>query len=160
MQPCNIIYYSNIYWRLNMFRAAHHSSSGALNCICSLWFTYTCGDRSVTTCVCKPEVANTELLMKSGVSLETCWAFNERWNNKFYYKVASFGLFLLSHGRSNAVFLPPLSGLFKLQVFLHTSEGTLLREGRGVHIQEVTHSPSVHSFVSAYVNISSVENVH
>jgi len=39
MQPCNRIYYSNVYW------AAHRSSSGTLNCICSLWFTYTCGDR-------------------------------------------------------------------------------------------------------------------
>ena len=29
-----------------------------------------------------------------------------------------------------------------------------------MHIQEVTHSPSVHSFVVVYVNISSVENVH
>jgi hypothetical protein len=29
--------------------------------------------------------------------LETRWAFNERWNNKFYYKVASCWLFLLSH---------------------------------------------------------------
>jgi hypothetical protein len=38
-----------------------------------------------------------ELLMMSGVPLETCWAFNERWNNKFYYKVASGWLFLLSH---------------------------------------------------------------
>jgi hypothetical protein len=28
-----------------MFRAAHRSSSGALNCICSLWFIYPCGDR-------------------------------------------------------------------------------------------------------------------
>jgi len=28
-----------------MFGAAHRSSLGALNCICSLWFTYTCGDR-------------------------------------------------------------------------------------------------------------------
>jgi len=28
-----------------MFRAAHRSSSVALNCICSLWFIYTCGDR-------------------------------------------------------------------------------------------------------------------
>jgi hypothetical protein len=27
-----------------MFREAHRSSSGALNCICSLWFIYTCGD--------------------------------------------------------------------------------------------------------------------
>jgi len=42
-----------------MFRAAHRSSSGALNCICSLWFTYTCGDQPVTTCVCKAEPANT-----------------------------------------------------------------------------------------------------
>jgi len=33
----------------------------------------------------------------SGVPLETCWAFNERWNNKFYYKVASCWLFLLNH---------------------------------------------------------------
>jgi hypothetical protein len=40
MQFCNKIYYSKVYWRLNMFRAAHRSSSGALNCICSLWFIY------------------------------------------------------------------------------------------------------------------------
>ena len=38
-----------------------------------------------------------ELLMMSGVPLETCWDFSERWNNKFYYKVASCWLFLLSH---------------------------------------------------------------
>jgi hypothetical protein len=45
MQRCNIIYYYKVYWRLNMFRAAHHSSSGALNCVCSLWFIYPWGDR-------------------------------------------------------------------------------------------------------------------
>jgi hypothetical protein len=33
----------------------------------------------------------------SGVPLETFWAFNERWHNKFYCKVASCWLFLLSH---------------------------------------------------------------
>jgi hypothetical protein len=38
-----------------------------------------------------------ELLMMSGMPLETCWAFNERWNNKFYYNVASCWLFLLIH---------------------------------------------------------------
>jgi len=48
MQPCNRIYYSKIYWRLNMFRAAYHSSSGAPNCICSLWFIYPCGDRPLS----------------------------------------------------------------------------------------------------------------
>ena len=30
MQPCNIIYYSTVHWRLNMFRAAYRSSSGPL----------------------------------------------------------------------------------------------------------------------------------
>jgi hypothetical protein len=48
MRLCNRIYYSNVYWRLNMFRAAHLSSSGAPNYICSLWFTYTCGDRPLS----------------------------------------------------------------------------------------------------------------
>jgi hypothetical protein len=48
MQPCNRIYYSKVYWRLNMFRAANRSSSGALNCICSLWFIHTCGDRPLS----------------------------------------------------------------------------------------------------------------
>jgi len=32
-----------------MFRAAYRSSSEALNCICSLWFTYTCGDRPLSS---------------------------------------------------------------------------------------------------------------
>jgi hypothetical protein len=74
MQPCNRTYHSNVHWRLNMFRAAHRSSSGAPNCICSLWFTYACGNRPlsilsgnstqtwqqpVTTRVYKPEAANT-----------------------------------------------------------------------------------------------------
>jgi hypothetical protein len=45
MQLCNRIYYSKVYWRLKMFRAAHRSSSGALNCICSLWFICPYGDR-------------------------------------------------------------------------------------------------------------------
>jgi len=109
MQPCNRIYYSKIYWRLNMFRAAHRPSSGAPNCICSLWYIYTCGDRPLSRlgshlawtmaghhmCIytrgCKYSL---ELLMMGGVPLETCWAFNKFWNNKFCYKVASCWLFL------------------------------------------------------------------
>jgi len=35
--------------------------------------------------------------MMSSMPLETCWAFNKRWSNKFYYKVASCWLFLLIH---------------------------------------------------------------
>ena len=45
MQLCNRIYYSKVFWRHNMFRAAHRSSSGALNCICSLWFICPYSDR-------------------------------------------------------------------------------------------------------------------
>jgi hypothetical protein len=43
----------------------------------------------------KPEVAVTvfELLMMSGVSLETCCAIKKHWNNKFYYRVVSCWLF-------------------------------------------------------------------
>ena len=48
MQPCNRIYYSKIYWRHNMPRTAHRPSSGAPNCICSLWFIYPCGDRPLS----------------------------------------------------------------------------------------------------------------
>jgi hypothetical protein len=71
MQPRNRIYHSKVYWRLKMFRAAHRSSSGALNSICCLWFIYTCGDRPLSrlsgttaghhmgTRVYKPVAANT-----------------------------------------------------------------------------------------------------
>jgi hypothetical protein len=45
MQLCNRIYYSKVFWRLNMFREAHRSSSGAPNCICSFWFIRPYGDR-------------------------------------------------------------------------------------------------------------------
>ena len=37
------------------------------------------------------------LLMISDIPLETCWAFNVLWNNKFRYQVASCWLLLLSH---------------------------------------------------------------
>jgi hypothetical protein len=138
-----------------MFWAAHRSSSGAPTVFAAsglhthvvtsrgqVWVGTQTWPRPVTTCVCKPEAANTvgapddeqcatgnmlslvvksefplrldyswsphayvnqklqiqlELLMMSGVPLETCWDFNERWNNKFCYKVASCWLFLLSH---------------------------------------------------------------
>jgi hypothetical protein len=45
MQLCNRIYYSKLYSKLNVFWAKHRSSSGALNCICSLWFICPYGDR-------------------------------------------------------------------------------------------------------------------
>ena len=138
MQLYNRIYHSTVYWRLNMFRAAHLSSSGAPTLFTtSDLHTHVVTGRSqvwvgtavptqtwllpVTTCLCKPEVANTvgapddelwpavvksewelavptqtwlrlvttcvcnqrlqiqlELLMMSGMPLETCWTVGER----------------------------------------------------------------------------------
>jgi hypothetical protein len=51
VQLCNRIYHSKVYWRLNMFRAAHRSSSG--------FFPTQPWQRPVTTWVYKPEAANT-----------------------------------------------------------------------------------------------------
>jgi hypothetical protein len=49
MHLCNRIYYSKVYWMLNMFRVEHRSSSGALHCVCSLWFIYPCSDRPLSS---------------------------------------------------------------------------------------------------------------
>jgi len=113
MQLCNRIYYSTVHWRLSMFREAYRSSSGALTVFAAPGL-----HTHVVTAVVKSEWASPlrldygrsphayvnqrlqiqlELLKMSGMPLETCWAFNERWNNKFYHKVASCLLFLLSH---------------------------------------------------------------
>jgi hypothetical protein len=101
MQPCNRIYYSTVHWRLNMFRAADRSSSEALTVFAASGLhTYVVIGRSQVWVSSHSDLTTAghqlELLMMSGVQLETCWAFNERWNNKFYYKVASCWLFLLS----------------------------------------------------------------
>ena len=100
-----------------MFRAVYRSSSGALTVFaasglhmhvvtgCSqVWVGTGCQfplrldyGRSPHAYVSQRLQIQLELLMMSGIPLETCWAFNERWNNKFCYKVASCWLFLLNH---------------------------------------------------------------
>jgi hypothetical protein len=103
-----------------MFRAVHRSSSGALTVFAAsglhthvvtgrsqVWVGIGLGYlsqfplrlRSPHAYVNQRLQIQLELLMMSGVPLETCWAFNERWNNKFCYKVASW-LFLLNHNFS------------------------------------------------------------
>ena len=62
--------------------------------------------------------------MMSGMPLETCWAFNKRWNNKFYYKVASCWLFLLIHTAMHGSMNIKVTGvtyllLWYLHKFLH-----------------------------------------
>ena len=116
MKPCNRIYYFTVHCRLNMFRAAYRSSSGALTVFALFGLhTYEVTGRSQVwvgigqfllrldygrsphAYVNQRLQIQLELLMMSSMPLEICWAFNERWNNKFYYKVASCWLFLLSH---------------------------------------------------------------
>ena len=118
-QPCNRIYHSTAHWRLNMFRAAHRSLSGALTVFAAsglhthvvtgrsqVWVGTPSSSefplrldygRSPLAYVNQRLQIQLELLMMSGMPLETCWAFSERWNGKFCYRVASRWLFLLSH---------------------------------------------------------------
>jgi hypothetical protein len=65
----------------------------------------------------KPGVAITvhELLIMSGVSLETCWAIKKHWNNKFHYTVASC-LFISMRFRKFRV-----CGSVHLQIFNKTN---------------------------------------
>jgi len=101
-----------------MFRVAHRSSSGAVTVFAAsglhthvvtghshVWVGTALREqfplrldysRSPHAYVNQRLQVQLELLMMSGVQLETCSAFSEWWNNKFYYKVASCWLFLLS----------------------------------------------------------------
>jgi len=95
-----------------MFRAAYRSSFGALTIFAASglhthvvtgrsqvwvteWLRLDYG-WSAHAYVKQRLQIHLEILMMSGMPLETCWAFNERWINKFYYKVTSCWLFLLS----------------------------------------------------------------
>jgi hypothetical protein len=111
MQSCTRIYYSTFHWKINMFRVAYRSLSGALIVFAAFglhryvvtgrseveWEHRIDYGRSPHAYVNQRLQIQLELLMMSGMPFETCWAFNERWNNKFHYKVASCLLFLLSH---------------------------------------------------------------
>jgi hypothetical protein len=97
-----------------MFRAAYRSSSGALTVYLQalvyirMWWPAVVKfeweqfplrldyGRSPHTYVNQRLQIQLELLVMSGMPLETCWAVDERWNNKFCYKVASCWLFILS----------------------------------------------------------------
>jgi hypothetical protein len=109
MQPCTRIHHSTVRWRLNMFRAAYCSSSGALTIFAAsglhthvvtgrsqVWLGLDYG-RSPHAYVNQRLQIQLQLLMMSGMPLETCWAFDEGWSDEFWYRVASCWLFLLSH---------------------------------------------------------------
>jgi hypothetical protein len=97
-----------------MFRAAYRSSSGALTLFAAsdlhthvvtgrnqVWvrtdqfplrLDY---GRSPHAYVNQRLQIELELLMMSGIPFETCWDVNERWKDKFSYKVASCWLYIL-----------------------------------------------------------------
>jgi hypothetical protein len=103
------VHHSDVHLQLNMFRASSRPSSGAhqLQQQPLVLPSYRCDSR---TFVCsragRPAGSTTnnrgckyslELLMMSGMPLETCWAFYKFWNKEFYYKDAYWWLFLLIH---------------------------------------------------------------
>jgi len=80
---------------LNLLRMKKVSNAVKSNTLFMLCIYIAGSCRQPQTYV-KPEAAITvfELLLMSGVPLETRWAIKKHWNNKFYYTVASCWLFL------------------------------------------------------------------
>jgi hypothetical protein len=72
--------------------------------------------------------------MMSGVPPETCSAFNERWNNKFCYKVATCWLFLLIHttmqGSMNIKFTNHVTLHFVNEIFMELNCGLVDESNR------------------------------
>jgi len=82
MQLCNRIYYSKVYWSLNMFRALS-SPSGKI-------FPLSLGKgRSPHGYINQRLQIQFRAPDDELCAFETCWAFNKIWNNKFYHKTAS-----------------------------------------------------------------------
>jgi len=106
-----------------MFRAAYRSSSGALTVFAASGLhTHVVTGRSPHACVNQRLQIQLELMMMSGMPLETCWALNEWWNNKFCYKVAPWWLFLLSHTTMHGSMDVKRGVLFVLQFIPTSSE--------------------------------------
>ena len=115
MQLGNGIYYSTVHYKLNVFRAVCRSSSGAPTvfaasglhthvetALSQVWVETEFPlrldyGRSPHAYVNQRVQIQLGLLMMSDIPLETRWACNVLWNNKFRYQVASCWLLLLSH---------------------------------------------------------------
>ena len=124
-----------------MFRAVRRSSSGALTVfVASGLHTHLVSGRSqvwvetefpLRLDYCRSPQAyvnerlqiQLELLMMRGVPLETCWAFNERWNNKFCYKVASCWLFLLNHTMMHGTMNIKKNIYIYIYIYIYQSRG-------------------------------------
>jgi len=102
MQLCRIIYYSIVPWLLYVFRLISPvirsiltviTASGFIHMFCRLLATTVAYDNTRM----KPEAVITVkmLLMMVIISLETCRAAREQWNNKLSYTVASCWFFFI-----------------------------------------------------------------
>ena len=125
-----------------MYRAAYRSSSGALTVFAAsglhthvvtgrsqvwVWTGFALRldySRSPHAYANQRLQIRLELLMMSGMPVETCWAFTERWNNKFCYKVASCWLFLRN--------------LFSVQDPKDCISGTVKGKGKAIPLQAWT----------------------
>jgi hypothetical protein len=58
------------------------------------WLSHRSGRQPKTYVKLQTAITVLELLLMSGVSPETCSAFEKHWNNNFYYTVASCWFFL------------------------------------------------------------------
>ena len=83
--------------------------------------------------------------MMSGTPLETCWAFNERWNNESYYKVASCWLFPLIHTTMHGAMSITDAQFFEFIEHRSTCFGRSFRPSSGV--QDCTHSTRYMSYM-------------
>jgi hypothetical protein len=94
-----------------------------------------------------------EILMMSGMPLETCWVFNKFWNNKFYYKVVSCWLLLLIH--------TTMHGSMNITCGLISTEMTLETSGRLFCTQLWTLKfQRSGAFVSQYATSCSLKEVY
>jgi hypothetical protein len=94
------VYLASLYSQLNVGRAGIRAESCWFRILAKAILFLFCLPLSHDSCrqpqaYIKPEAAITvfELLMISGVPLETCWVIKKHRNNKFYYTVASCWLF-------------------------------------------------------------------
>ena len=83
--------------------------------------------------------------MMGSMQIETCWAFNKFWNNKFYYMVASCWLFLLIRHAEIYKDLPECNGRsprvdYKVVVTRSSRRKLSLSEKSSVSVKAVPHS--------------------
>ena len=102
----------------------------------------------------------------SNVPLETCWAFNERWNNKFCYKVQSWWLFPLNQDiiSFSLMVMQPHCDLISKYVYvlevIHSTITLMLGRQTGHHqIYMMSRALRKNSYKNLYIYLNPHKNV-